>query len=131
MGVFAAKTERPIQPVEETVVSIDIAVDLELRKERVGAVVHRAAEALFVGQALGTAMLDGTAKCQPIQPIVVGLFPRRNAHPAHDFGLIRGSAGEKPLSIEKAQPVLDHTAAQFTVSVKAGSPERPPGSRMD
>src|ERR1700691_3478952 len=109
MRVFGAKTEWPIQVREESVIAIDVSVDPELRKETVGAVVHGAAVAHFVRQALGAAVFDGTAESQPLQPAEIGSFPRGKADPADNFGLIRSSAGEESLSIESAEPVFHAT----------------------
>src|SRR5580693_22622 len=46
LRIFSANTQRPLQPREETVVSLDSAIDSELWEESVGAVVQQAAEAL-------------------------------------------------------------------------------------
>ena len=62
MSVFSANAQRPSQPREEPVIALDSLIDPELRKESVRAIAQDAAEAQFVRQALGSAMLDGTAE---------------------------------------------------------------------
>src|SRR5580700_4266174 len=130
MSVFAANTHGPIQPREEPVISIDVAVDAELRNDRIGAVVQGAAVAQFAGgQAPGPAVFVRTAETKPVQQIDVGIFKRREAHPADYFGLIRCAAGEQPLAVESAKPVFRDTAGQFAVKFEAGSTESSAGIR--
>src|SRR5580658_5292647 len=131
MSVFGANTQWPVQIREERVIPIDIAVDPELRKEGVRAVVHGAAVAQLARQALGSAVLEGSAEGEIIQPGDSCGFERRNAEPPDHFGLIRGPAGEQSLSIEKPDPVFDAIASQLTVHIESRSSESSPGIRVE
>src|ERR1700693_5522549 len=121
MSVFSADAQGPFQEGEEPVIALDSPVDPELRKESVGVVDHEAAEALFVRQALGSAMLERAAERQALDPRVFGIFPGRKAQPAYNFGLIRRSRCQQSLSIEEANPVFRNALSQFTVHIESGS----------
>src|SRR5208282_439992 len=131
MSVFSANAQGPFQPREEPVIALDSTIDPELRKESVRAVAQDAAEAQFVRQALGSAMLDGTAEGKPLYPGAAGILPGGKAQPADNFGLIRSSRCQESLSIEKASPVLRATVTQITVHIESGGAETSPGIRVE
>src|ERR1700730_1447777 len=68
-------------------------------------------------------MLSGTANDQTLQPMVSGLFPRRETDLADNFGLIGSPALNESLAIKKTNPVLRATVRKITVSVDAGRAE--------
>src|SRR5271157_909747 len=132
MSVFSANAQGPFQPREEPVIALDSPIDPELRKESVRAVAQDAAEALFGRhQALGSAMLDGTAERQLLHRSTLGKFPRGKAQPADNFGLIRSSRRQESLSIEKANPVLRAALTQIAVHIDSGGAETSPGIRVE
>ena len=131
MSVFSANAQGAAHPREESVIALNSAVDLELRKERVGAVVHEAAEAKFIGQTFRSTMLERTTKRQPLDLVALGIFPGRKAHSANHFRLIGSSRCQQSLSVEKADPILRSAVCQISMNIDSGSAESSSGIRVE
>src|ERR1700688_3819324 len=66
LSVFSADSQPRFEIREKSVITLDPAVDPELREEIVSAVVQQATVAYFVGQTARAAVLDGTADRQAL-----------------------------------------------------------------